>query len=363
MPIRCETEEKAKRMLGGLAKPPGSLGRLESLCVQLAGIQGVCPPIAPRPRVVVFAGDHGITAEKISAYPSAVTLSMIETMRLGKAAVTVLARQSGADVEVVNAGASSKDFDKSQALPKGVKFYNEPVQLGTNNFLKTDAMDKKSCKAAIALGRAAVRRAKNEGVGLLAIGELGIGNTTSASALYCRLLGMSPQQAAGPGTGLDKTGVQHKVAVLSRALARTGAKDPFEVLCAFGGYEIAAMAGAMMEAAPCRIAVLVDGFISTAAALVASRMAPECKTCLIPATKSAEPAHGLALRQLDIGTPLLDWQLRLGEASGATLAIPLVLASVRPLQEMATLAEVLSAGQIKAKNPTADENKSPNGNP
>lgn len=325
--------------IDALAKPPGSLGRLEALAAQVAGVQGRATPTASRPRVIVFAADHGVArAEAVTPYPPEVTGAMVATFARGTAAVAVLARAAGADLEVVDVGVAGL----GEVTPvAGVRVVRAPVGPGTANLAVAAAMSAEDCVAALAAGKAAVDRAAADGADLLALGEMGIGNTTAAAALAARLLGRPAVELVGPGTGLDAAGVGRKAAVVQRALDRGGPADPLGALADLGGYEIAALTGALLQAGVRRIPVLLDGFIVGAAALVAVRLAPELRRHWIPASRSAEPGHAAILADLDLGPPLLDWGLRLGEASAATLALPLVVAATRIPAQMATLASVL----------------------
>jgi len=331
---------EARARIDGLAKPMGSLARLEALAVQLAGIQGVASPAIVCPRVIVFAADHGVAWEEgVSAYPPSVTAAMIHTCVAGKAAVAVLARQAGASLEIVDVGV--RGFEGEPRGITGVSFVRAPVAEGTANLATGPAMTAEQRDAAIAVGRAAAERAASNGVDALALGELGIGNTTAAAALVARLLGVSATEATGPGSGLDAEGVQRKAAVVQKALDRGGSSEPLEALADIGGLELAALVGCMTRAAELGLPVVLDGFIVGAAALVAVRARPELSRFLIPATRSAEPAHVATLEAIGAGEPLLTLGLRLGEASGAALALPLLRSSVRLLAEMATLQDVL----------------------
>lgn len=336
-------EHLTRAHLDALAKPPGSLGRLEELAVRLARAQRRHPPTAARPRVIVFAADHGVVAQQVSPYPQAVTALMVRTFAEGRAAVAVLARQAGAELEVVDVGVASP-------LPvdprPGVRVWRAAVAPGTRDLSQGPAMDAAERDAAWAAGAQAAERAAGEGVDLLALGEMGIGNTTAAAALGARLLGQPAAALVGPGTGLDPAGVAHKARVVQGALDRGGPTDPLGALADLGGLELAALAGCMDRAAALGLPVLLDGFICSVAALVAVRARPAVAAALIPTTRSAEPGHGAVLDALALGAPLLDWGLRLGEASAAALALPLCRAACAVVVEMATLAEVLGAGEV-----------------
>jgi nicotinate-nucleotide--dimethylbenzimidazole phosphoribosyltransferase len=333
----------AQQRLDALAKPPGSLGRLEELGVRLAVAQGRAQPSARWPRVIVFAGDHGVaSAWPVSPYPSAVTQAMVHTFASGRAAVSALARSAGATLEVVDCGVAG--LGPVQA-GEGVRVHRTAVAAGTADLVTGPAMTSGQLEAALAIGRAAADRAASDGVDLLALGEMGIGNTTPATALAARLLERPAVDLVGPGTGLHAAGVSRKAELIQRALDRGGAPDPAGALADLGGFEIAALVGCLLQARRHRIPVLLDGFIVSAAALVALRLDAGVREQLIPTTRSAEPGHAALLEAIGAGEPLLDWGLRLGEASAATLCIPLARAACAVMAEMATLAEVLGAAE------------------
>jgi len=333
---------QTRARIDALAKPPGSLARLEELAVWLAGCQGRTPPTAARPRVIVFAADHGVAAaQHVSPYPPAVTVAMVHTFAAGRAAVCVLADQAGASLEVVDVGVAGLD-----TLPPGrpgITVVSAKVGRGTADLSTGPAMDTPQLDAARQAGRQAAERAVADGVDLLALGEMGIGNTTPAAALVARLLDLPAAQVVGPGTGLDPAGVAHKAAVVQRALDRGGPAAPWAAMADLGGFELAALAACMQRAAELELPVVLDGFIVGAAALVAVRAEPALRPFLLAATASAEPGHQAALDALDIGPPLLSWGLRLGEASGAALCLPLLRAAAAMVEGMATLEEVLAA--------------------
>jgi len=312
--------------LDQLTKPPGSLGRLESLVVQLAGITGSAAPRIERPAVAVFAADHGVTAQGVSAYPSDVTAQMVANFVNGGAAINVLARAAGAELVVVDVGVAGRELTVSSR-----------VRAGTRDMTVEPAMTHEEVLAAISVGRNVVRGLVADGCDAIALGEMGIGNTTAASALVAALTGRRPAEVTGRGTGLDAGAVHHKVAVIEAALRlhQPGPDDPLGTLAAVGGLEIAALVGAMLTAAEARIPIILDGFISGAAALVAAGIAPNLAARLIASHRSAEPGHRVILEQLAL-EPLLDLDLRLGEGSGAALALPLIRSATLLLEEMAT---------------------------
>lgn len=300
-----------------LTKPPGSLGQLEQLAIQLAGLQGTEQPTVDPVQITIFAGDHGVCEEGVSAFPQAVTAQMIANFAGGGAAISVLAKQLGASLEVVNLGT----VGNVSALP-GVR--DERIASATANLAVTSAMTGDQVRAALASGDAAAERAALANCRLFIGGDMGIGNTTSAAALACALLGAAPEQLVGPGTGLDRTGVSRKSQVVARALARHGdSTDPLTVLASLGGFEIAALTGALLGCAARGIPVLVDGYIVSVAALLGVHQQPDLREWLLFAHRSAEPGHARVLDALD-ARPLLDLGMRLGEGSGAAVAVSLL---------------------------------------
>jgi nicotinate-nucleotide--dimethylbenzimidazole phosphoribosyltransferase len=308
--------ERARARQRQLTKPPGSLGKLESIAVRLAAIQRTERPISLGRRVVVCAANHGVTAEGVSPYPAEVTAQMVANFSAGGAAINALARAAQAEVVVVDAG----------------------VSRGTRNFAREAAMSDDEMRDALELGRAAARSA--EGVALLGLGEMGIGNTTAASAISSALTGLTPSQVTGKGTGLDEAGRRHKAEVIERALAlhRLSKDEPLEILRTVGGLEIAALSGLCLEAAQRKVAIVVDGFIASAAFAVAAKLAPVVKDYAFFSHLSPEPGHRALLDFLGV-EPILDLGLRLGEGTGAALAMPVLGAAVAAHNEMATFAD------------------------
>jgi nicotinate-nucleotide--dimethylbenzimidazole phosphoribosyltransferase len=304
-------------------KPRGSLGRLEDLAVLVAEIRGTATPGRLRAVVVVAAADHGVAAQGVSAYPSEVTAQMLANFEGGGAAVCVLARLAGAALRVFDLG----------------------VGEGTDDMTVGPAMSPERARACLEEGRRAAAHLATDGFGIVALGEMGIGNTTSASAIAAALLGVEPAAVCGRGTGLDDEGVRRKAEVVARALEGKELGGGEAVLAAVGGFEIGFLAGLILGAVEERLVILLDGFITGAAALVAARIDPRARDVLIAAHRSPEPGHALVLEALGL-EPLLDLQMRLGEASGAALALPLVDASLALLDEMATFesAGVTDAG-------------------
>jgi nicotinate-nucleotide--dimethylbenzimidazole phosphoribosyltransferase len=305
-------------------KPRGSLGMLEDVAVRIGALQGVAIPAKPDAAIVVAAADHGVAVEGVSAYPQEVTVQMVANFAAGGAAINVLAREAGARLEIVDVG----------------------VGRPTANIANGPAMPREQAKRLVADGRAIAQRLAAEGIGLVAIGEMGIANTTSAAALCARLLDVAPAAVCGRGTGLDDAGVSHKAAVVGRALAANPPADPVGTLAALGGFEIALLVGTVLGCHDLRIPVVLDGFITGAVALVAARMEPRAVEAMIASHRSPEPGHGLVLEALGL-EPLLDLHMRLGEGSGAALALPIVRSSLALLNEMASFedAGVTDAGR------------------
>ncbi|MDO1527747.1 nicotinate-nucleotide--dimethylbenzimidazole phosphoribosyltransferase [Fulvimonas sp. R45] len=331
----CAAAARARQ--AQLTKPPGSLGALEDAAVQLAALQRTAAPAVERVWIGVFAGDHGVAAEGVSAFPQAVTGEMLRNFAGGGAAIAVLARALGATLEVVNLGCVN-DPGEIAGVRRAV------IAPQTANFCTAPAMTPAQLDAALAAGADSVRQAVAAGAQLFIGGEMGIANTTAATALACALLDEPPLALAGAGTGLDAAGVAHKRAVVERALARhAGAASPLEKLRRLGGFEIAALAGACLAAAQAGVPMLVDGFIATAAALAAVRIQPGVRDWLLFAHRSHERGHARLLDALH-ATPLLDLGLRLGEGSGAAAAVPLLRLACALHNGMATFAQAGVSG-------------------
>ncbi|OEY66235.1 nicotinate-nucleotide--dimethylbenzimidazole phosphoribosyltransferase [Marinobacter sp. X15-166B] len=336
--------EQAAQQQHALTKPPGSLGRLETLAITLCGQQATTTPAVDRVAICVFAADHGVCAEGISAFPQAVTGQMVVNFARGGAAICVLARELGATLEVVNLGTVAP-------LPELPGVLDHTIAAGTANLAVRDAMSPEQAAQAMHEGEQAAQRALEQEAHLFIGGDMGIGNTTSAAALACALLGARPDELAGPGTGLDPAGVGHKAQVISRALHRhqthhgVDATNPLVALASLGGFEIAALTGAILGCAARRIPVLVDGYMVSVAALVAVRQQPAVGAWLHFSHRSAEPGHTLVLNALD-ARPLLDLGMRLGEGSGAAVAVPLLRAACALHNGMASFADAgVSDGQ------------------
>jgi nicotinate-nucleotide--dimethylbenzimidazole phosphoribosyltransferase len=322
-----------------LTKPQGSLGRLESLSIQLAGITGNPRPRVHRKGVIVMAGDHGVVNQGVSAYPAAVTPQMVLNFLAGGAAINVLARHAGARVTIVDMGVAA-DFGDAPGLVR------RKIAAGTADMTCGPAMTAKQAHAALDAGVDVGTEEIAAGLDLVATGDMGIGNTTPSSAIVATLTGWPVAAVTGRGTGLDDPGLARKVAIIETALAvnRPDPSDAFDVLCKVGGFEIAGLAGVIIGAASRRVPVVIDGFISGAAALIAVGLAPAARPYLIPSHRSVEIGHTAIFEALGI-QPLFDFDLRLGEGTGAALAFHIVEAATRILDEMATFGEAGVSGK------------------
>ncbi|HWU83652.1 MAG TPA: nicotinate-nucleotide--dimethylbenzimidazole phosphoribosyltransferase [Methylophilaceae bacterium] len=320
-------------------KPLGALGRLERLALQIGTIQGSLSPVLSKPIVLVFAGDHGIAEAGMSPYPQSVTQQMVHNFLQGGAGINVFARQSAMAIRVIDAGVNHV-FDAPQGL------IDAKVAMGTRNFHAEPAMTEAECGEALARGAALAVAEIAAGSNVLAFGEMGIANTSAAAALMAVLCDLPISRCAGRGTGLDDAGLERKIAILNEALQRhqLTANDPLKVLAAVGGFEIAMMAGAMLAAAEQKTLLLIDGFITTSALLVASRLHPNVLDYCVFSHCSGEAGHALLLAQLG-AEPLLDLGLRLGEGTGAALAYPLIQAAVNFLNEMASFESAQVSGK------------------
>ena len=311
-------EQKALARQQQLTKPPGSLGQLENLAVKIASLQASEIPNLTHVHITVYAADHGVMAEGVSAFPQSVTAAMIRNFANGGAAISVLAQELMAKLDVINVGTV-------EALEEILGVLDKRIDAGTANFCQSSAMTEQQCQQALLIGRDNVF-SDIENTQIYIAGEMGIGNTTAATALASVLLACDPADLVGPGTGLDQQGVQHKLNVIRRALEQHTAqldKDALIVLQTLGGFEIAAMVGAYLTCAKQGIPVLIDGFISTVAALIAEKIQAGCKDWFIYSHQSAEPGHQVVLGALN-AEPLLKLGMRLGEGSGAAVAVPLL---------------------------------------
>ena len=317
---------ETQRAFDRKTKPRGSLGALEDVAVRIGALAGVAIPKRPDCAIVVAAADHGVAAEGVSAYPQEVTAQMVANFAAGGAAVNVLAREAGARLVIVDAG----------------------VGKPTENIVHGPAMTRSAAEAHLASGRAVAAELAADGIGLIGVGDMGIGNTTAAAALCAALLPAAPADVCGPGTGLDHDGVARKVSAVTRALEtnRVDSADAVGVLAALGGFEIAVLTGVLLGCRAARVPVVLDGFITGAAALVAAAIDAGAVDALIAGHRSPEPGHTLVLDRLAL-EPLLDLRLRLGEGSGAALALPIVRSALALLNEMASFDEagVTDAGR------------------
>ena len=321
---------QAQRWLDQLTKPRGSLGRVEELVRRLAEITGRCPPEVAHPVIFTLAGDHGVVDEGVSAYPQAVTAQMVENFLRGGAAVNVLARHVGSRVVVADLGVAG-------SLPEHPDLRVLKIAPGTRNMTRGPAMTPAEARAAAEAGVELVESTRGLGLDIIGTGEMGIGNTTAASAMVAVLTGAPVEEVTGPGTGVDEDGRRRKVEAITRALRvnRPDPEDALDVLAKVGGFEIAGLAGVILAGAAYRIPVVVDGFIAGAAALAAVRLKAEARHALLASHRSAEPGHRHVLDALGL-EPYLDLGMRLGEGTGAALCIGLAQAAVKILREMAT---------------------------
>ena len=339
-PLDETAMELARKRQDSLTKPKGSFGQLESLSIQVAGIKG-----DPRPRIthkVIFtlAGDHGVTEEGVSAYPSEVTCQMVYNFFRGGAGINVLARHVGARVVVADLGVAS-------VLERHPALRDKKVTMGTRNMAKGPAMTREEAIRSIEAGIELVEEESAKGIDILGTGDMGIGNTSPSSAIAAAFTCCDVATVTGRGTGIDDEGWRRKVNVIKKALEinRPDPKDPIDVLSKVGGYEIGGIAGVILAGAKYRIPVVIDGFISGAAALIATFLSSQVKPYLIASHQSAEPGHRILLEYLGL-KPLFDLDLRLGEGTGAALGIFLVEASLKILNEMTTFAEARVSGKI-----------------
>jgi len=333
-PLDLEAVHQARTRQNQLTKPPGSLGRLEEISIRLAGMKADPCPSVSRKAVIVMAADHGIAAEGVSAFPAEVTKQMVMNFLRGGAAVNVLARQAGASLTIVDIGVAS-DFDPSLSGLLHCK-----VARGTRNMAKGPAMTITEAEKALVVGMEVLAGVAENGLDLIATGDMGIGNTTPSSAIAAILTGLPVAAVTGRGTGLTDAGLEHKVKVIEQAIAlnRPDPKDAMDVLCKVGGLEIAGLAGVMIAASARRIPVVVDGFISTAAAMIAVGLVPDVYHYLFGSHESAEIGHRVMHKHLGL-IPLINLNLRLGEGTGAVLTFHLIEAASRIIREMATFAE------------------------
>jgi len=332
-PLDAEAMRLARARQDQLTKPQGSLGRLEELSIQVAGIQGKARPVIEEKVIVTMAADHGVVEEGVSLFPQEVTAQMVLNFLRGGAAINVLARHVGARVVVVDMGV----VGGFEPLPGLVC---KMIDFGTKNMARGPAMTRQQALEAVEAGIEVVEEELAKGMDILGVGDMGIGNTTASSAIAAAITGALVAKVTGRGTGVDDERLRHKIEVIERALEvnRPDPTDPLDVLSKVGGFEIGGLAGAILGAAAHRVPVVLDGFITGAAALIAVGLAPQVRDYLIAAHRSVEVGHPLVLGHLGL-RPLLDLDMRLGEGTGAALGICLVEAAVRILNQMATFAE------------------------
>ncbi len=338
-PLDEDAMNAARARQDQLTKPQGSLGRLEALSVQLAGITAQVRPRFKQPAIITMAGDHGVARQGVSAYPAEVTPQMVLNFLRGGAAINVLARHVGARVVVVDIGVASD-------LPAHSELVNAKIAKGTRDFSIGPAMTREEARRAIEAGIEIVTREIERGADIIGTGDMGIGNTTPSAAITAAITRRPVKQVTGRGTGLDDAGLARKIATIERALEinKPNPNDGLDVLGDVGGFEIGGLAGVMIGAAARRVPVVIDGFISGAAALIAYTLAPAVQPYLIAAHRSVEIGHRAILDYLRV-EPLLDLDLRLGEGTGAALGISLCLAAAKILDEMATFAEAGVSGK------------------
>lgn len=332
-PLDREAMKTTRDHLDQLTKPQGSLGRLEELTIKLAGITGQERPRFPQKGVIVMAADHGVVSEGVSAYPQEVTAQMVQNFLAGGAAINVLARRVGARVIVVDMGVVTD-------IPEHPNLISKKIGRGTQNMALGSAMSLEEALSAITAGIKIIESEIAQGLNLVAIGEMGIGNTTAASAIVAAITGQSVADATGHGTGIDQKKWEHKVAVIKRALAinHPDPAEPVDVLAKVGSYEIAGLVGVILGAAAQRLPVMIDGFISGAAALIATELCPQVRDFLIAAHNSVELGHRIMLERMEL-VPLLNLDLRLGAGTGAMMALHLVDDAIAIRDEMATFAD------------------------
>ena len=334
-PLNADVQQAALERQSKLLKPQGALGQLEILSVRLAGMTGDINWLPRQPVVIVCAGDHGVAEQGVSAYPRGVTKQMVNGFLNGRTAVTVLAEQMGATVTVVDAGVAG-------ILPEHERLVSGKINYGTADFTTGPAMSPGQADKAIQLGLETVNTMIDNGADVIAVGEMGIGNTTIAAALTTALTGASVEKTVGRGTGVSGARLEHKRKMVKKALALHQPVDE-DTLPKLGGYEVGAMVGVIVGAAARRIPVMLDGYTTTAAALIAARINPSIINYCIAGHVSAEPGHAIALQTLGL-TPIHDLSMRLGEATGAVLALPVIEAAMRLLQGMNTFDEAGVSG-------------------
>ncbi len=327
--------DEVKKYIETLTKPPGSLGRLEELAVSLAEMTGQSFPIITPPGIIIFAADHGIVAEGVSAFPQEVTAQMVYNFLNEGAAINVFSKQIDAIFKIIDIGVN-KQIEHQKLIKR-------KIRPGTRNFLQEDAMTKEEVNHALQIGFAEAKKMIRNGIRCIIPGEMGIGNTTAASAIVAVLSGKSVNRLVGRGTGISTEKLQHKESIIKKALKRRqpDPTDPYDILAKVGGFEIAGMAGAILAGAAHRIPILLDGFICTAAALIATKINKNVGDYIIIGHQSAEPGHDIAVHLLG-KKPILDLEMRLGEGTGAAVAFPILLSAIKMLEM-----ETFSSAHIK----------------
>ncbi|MEW8547960.1 MAG: nicotinate-nucleotide--dimethylbenzimidazole phosphoribosyltransferase [Candidatus Thiodiazotropha sp.] len=326
--VSSEYAIRAKRLMDEKTKPIGALGYVEEVACQLAAIQQTIFPSVDTGIAIVFVADHGVAEEGVSAYPTVVTKQMAENFAHGGAAMNIITKSVGLELEIVDVGINSSDIHFDGVL-------NRRIRQGTRNIAIEPALTIEECSTAFQVGVERINNAANNGFRCIVLGEMGIGNSTSAAALISSLCHKQPKQTVGPGTGVFGPALENKVSVVKKALNRACNEDLWSILANLGGLEICALAGAMVAGAAKRIPIIVDGLIASSAALWACRLEPKVRDYLFFGHQSPEPGHAIALQELN-ATPLLRLDMRLGEGTGAALAYPILLAATRILTQMAS---------------------------
>ena len=341
-PVSSKIEVDLKKKIDGKTKPPGSLGRLETLALQCGKIQNSLNPELVNPTILVFAGDHGITEEGVSPYPQEVTAQMVLNFLNGGAAINVFCRQNNISLHVVDAGVKTD-------LPGHAELIKAKIGRGTKNFCKEPAMSLEECERAIDKGAELSRTVPVSTCNVIGFGEMGIGNTSSAAALTQRFTGLPVEDCVGKGTGLDDSGLEQKQNTIRQALEKHAEiKEPQALLATFGGFEIAMMVGAMLESAVLKRIILIDGFIAAAAFLAASRIVPEIQQYAVFTHQSDEQGHAEILKYLQV-EPLISLGMRLGEGTGAAVAFPILKSAVSFLNQMASFESAGVSGRTDDK--------------
>lgn len=337
--VHYDVMEQARAHQLQLTKPPGALGELEHIAIRMAGLQGVLKPQIKQVYIVVFAADHGIVAEGVSAFPQAVTAQMVANFANGGAAISVQANQIGAALTVVDVGVNGPECEANNVI-------TQRVRKGTHNFARQAAMTRDECLQALQVGKKIVEQCHAEGMDFFIAGEMGIGNTSSATALASCITKLSAVTLTGPGTGLDKIGVAHKARIIQKAVTKSklSGGETLSCLSYFGGFEIAAMVGAYLRCAQLGIPILVDGYISSVAALYAVKMNPRVREWMLFGHRSMEPGHQHMLNALQ-AKPILSLGMRLGEGSGAAVAFSIIKSALALHNEMATFSSAGVAGK------------------